>query len=74
MTPVLVHGDVCPPNAYLSCGPDGPVVTGIGDFSPHTVNGDAMMDVTGAVAFLELEPTPDAADDAQWLEAAADER
>ena len=26
-TPVLVHGDVCPPNAYVSQGPAGPVVT-----------------------------------------------
>ena len=37
--PVLVHGDICPPNAYVSLGPDGPVVTGIGDFSPHTCTG-----------------------------------
>jgi len=73
-TPVLVHGDVCPPNAYLSSGPNGPVVTGIGDFSPHTVNGDAMMDIAGAVSFLELEPYADAAADAVWLEAAAVER
>jgi putative membrane protein len=72
--PVLVHGDICPPNAYLSLGPDGPVVTGIGDFSPHTVHGDFMMDVTGAVAFLELEPYADAAGDALWLEGLAVER
>ena len=72
--PVLVHGDICPPNAYLSLGPDGPVVTGIGDFSPHTVHGDFMMDVTGAVAFLELEPYADAAGDALWLEGQAVER
>ena len=48
--------------------------TGIGDFSPHTVNGDAMMDIAGAVSFLELETYPAAADDAVWLEAAAVER
>jgi putative membrane protein len=72
--PVLVHGDICPPNAYLSLGPEGPVVTGIGDFSPHTVHGDPMMDVTGAVAFLELEPYADAAGDALWLEGLAVER
>ena len=66
--PVLVHGDICPPNAYVSIGPDGPAVTGIGDFSPHTVHGDPMMDMTGAVTFLELEPYADAADDAAWLE------
>ena len=73
-SPALVHGDVCPPNAYLSSGPDGPVVTGIGDFSPHTVNGDPLMDVAGAVAFLELESYAAAAGDAVWLEAAAVER
>ena len=61
--PALVHGDVCAPNSYLSMGPSGPVVTGIGDFSPHTVNGDPMMDITGAVAFLELEPYAEAAQD-----------
>jgi putative membrane protein len=74
VAPVVVHGDVCPPNAYVSMGPDGPVVTGIGDFSPHTVHGDPMMDVTGAVAFLELEPYPAAADDAAWLATVAVER
>ena len=72
--PALVHGDVCAPNSYLSMGPSGPVVTGIGDFSPHTVNGDPMMDITGAVAFLELEPYADAAQDSAWLEAVAVER
>ena len=44
------------------------MVTGIGDFSPHTVHADPMMDVTGAVAFLELEPYAEAAEDAAWLE------
>jgi putative membrane protein len=71
---VLVHGDICPPNAYLQTGPDGPAITGIGDFSPHTVNGDPMMDVTGTVAFLELEPYAAAAEDSAWLETVAVER
>jgi putative membrane protein len=72
--PAMVHGDVCPPNAYLSQGPEGPVVTGIGDFSPHTVHADPLMDVAGALIFLELEPYADAAADAAWLEAVAVER
>lgn len=72
--PVLVHGDICPPNAYLSLGPDGPTVTGIGDFSPHTVHGDPMLDVTGAVAFLEHEAYAEAGEDSQWLQAVAVER
>jgi putative membrane protein len=74
VAPAVVHGDVCPPNAYLSQGPQGPVVTGIADFSPHTVHADPLMDVAGAVIFLELEPYADAAADAAWLEAVAAER
>ncbi len=67
--PVLVHGDICPPNAYVTLGSDGGSVTGIGDFSPHTVHGDPMMDLAGAVAFLELERYGEAAEDSAWLEA-----
>jgi putative membrane protein len=74
VAPAVVHGDVCPPNAYLSQGPEGPVVTGIADFSPHTVHADPLMDVAGALIFLELEPYADAAADAAWLEAVAVER
>jgi putative membrane protein len=74
VAPALVHGDVCPPNAYLSRGPSGPVVTGIADFSPHTVHADPLMDIAGALIFLELEPYADAAADAAWLEAVAVER
>jgi putative membrane protein len=74
VTPALVHGDICPPNAYISQGPNGPVVTGIGDFSPHTLSADPLMDVAGALIFLELEPYADAAADAAWLESVAVER
>jgi putative membrane protein len=71
VAPALVHGDVCPPNAYLSQGRQGVVVTGIGDFSPHTISADPLMDVAGALIFLELEPYADAPADAAWLEAVA---
>ena len=67
VVPRLVHGDVCPPNAYVSQGPAGPVVTGLGDFSPHTLHADPVMDLTGATAFLELEGYPEAQADAEWL-------
>ena len=57
--PRLVHGDFCPPNTYVAVQPDGrPVITGVGDFSPHTLLADPMMDIAGAVMFLELEPMP----------------
>jgi putative membrane protein len=66
--PALVHGDICPPNAFVSRGPTGAVVvTGIGDFSPHTLSADPLIDVTGAVCFLELESYEGAAEDAAWL-------
>jgi putative membrane protein len=66
--PALVHGDICPPNAFLSRGPTGAaVVTGIADFSPHTLAADPLMDVAGAVCFLELESYEGAAEDAAWL-------
>jgi putative membrane protein len=74
IVPAVVHGDVCPPNAYLSQGPEGPVVTGIADFSPHTMHADPLLDIAGASIFLELEPYADAAADAAWLEAVAVER
>jgi putative membrane protein len=74
VTPALVQGDICPPNAYVSRLPTGPAVTGIGDFSPHTVNGDPAMDIAGAVIFLELEPYPDAEADSAWLGSVATDR
>jgi len=71
VSPALVHGDVCPANTYIDSRSGRWVVSGIGDFSPHTVSGDPTMDIAGAVIFLELEPYPDAAADAVWLEALA---
>lgn len=67
-TPRLVHGDFCPPNTYVVVSPDGrPVISGVGDFSPHTLHADPMMDVVGAVIFLELETYDGAVEDAAWL-------
>ena len=81
VTPTLVHGDLGAPNAYVrvgenspGAGTDGdgtderdPRVTGVGDFSPHTLQADPLMDLTGAVAFLELEPYDEAVADSEWL-------
>ena len=68
VTPGLVHGDLCPENAYVSAGADGqPWVSGIGDFSPHTNHGDPQMDVALGVAWIEMGTYPDARADADWL-------
>lgn len=73
--PRLVHGDFCPPNTYVTVRPDGlPMITGVGDFSPHTLNADPTMDIAGAIMFAELETYPDAAEDVAWLTAQAYER
>ncbi len=70
--PAVVHGDFCPANTYVSVDGRGqPTVTGVGDFSPHTLLADPAMDLAGAVMFLELERYDGAADDARWLEAEA---
>jgi putative membrane protein len=73
--PRLVHGDFCPANTYVAVRPDGtPVITGVGDFSPHTLHADPTMDIAGAVMFLELESYAGALDDADWLAGRAYER
>jgi putative membrane protein len=74
VTPTLVHGDLGPPNAYVSVDEHGPRVSGVGDFSPHTLQADPLMDLTGAVAFLELEPYAEAVADSEWLLGVAVER
>lgn len=67
--PTVVHGDFGAPNVYVGPSADGSGVTvvGVGDFSPHTLQADPLMDLTGAVAFLELEDYPGAAGDSLWL-------
>ncbi|MBB3329108.1 hypothetical protein FHX39_004106, partial [Friedmanniella antarctica] len=72
VVPTLVHGDLGAPNAYVTVPHEGadeaaPRVTGVGDFSPHTLQADPLMDLTGAVAFLELEPYDGAVADSEWL-------
>ena len=67
VTPTLVHGDLCAPNAYVTETGEGPRVTGVGDFSPHTLQADPLMDLTGAVTFLELLAYDEAVADSEWL-------
>ncbi len=73
--PAVVHGDYCPANTYVRIDTDGqPRITGVGDFSPHTLVADPLMDLAGAVMFLELERYDGAAEDARWLQERAVER
>ena len=46
--PTLVHGDFCPPNVFAAPDRTGAVrITGVGDFSAHTLVADPVMDVAG---------------------------
>jgi putative membrane protein len=66
--PALVHGDFFPGNVMVRREEDGSaVITGVVDFSPHTLAADPLLDVAGAIAFLGLEPETSAPGDEEWL-------
>ncbi len=66
--PTLVHGDFFPGNVLVRREDDGSaVITGVVDFSPHTLAADPLLDVAGAIAFLGLEPETSAPGDEEWL-------
>jgi putative membrane protein len=65
--PVLVHGDYGPGNVFATQIEGSMRVTGVADFSPHTLAADPLMDIAGAVTLLELENYDDAPADASWL-------
>ncbi|MGI8457639.1 MAG: PH domain-containing protein [Propionibacteriaceae bacterium] len=72
--PRLVHGDYFPGNVFGSRTPDGRVVvSGVGDFSPHTLAADPMIDVAGAVVLMQ-QSYPEALADSHWLAGLAVER
>ncbi len=65
--PVLVHGDYGPGNVFAARVEGSMRVTGVADFSVHTLAADPLMDIAGAVTLLELEDYDDAEADASWL-------
>ncbi|MBO0812726.1 MAG: PH domain-containing protein, partial [Microlunatus sp.] len=66
--PRLVHGDYFPGNVYLALRPDGmPIISGVGDFSPHTLAADPVLDLAGAISLMGLADYPGAAEDQQFV-------
>ncbi len=59
----IVHGDIWPPNVMMD---DDLRVTGLIDFSFTTRVGDTLMDLAGAVYFLQID-NPRGAEDAGYL-------
>ncbi len=69
--PALVHGDFFPGNVFVDEVGGGPVITGVGDFSPHTLVADPLMDIAGAIHLMGLGGYPEVSDDQVYLHAEA---
>ncbi|QDP94568.1 PH domain-containing protein [Microlunatus elymi] len=73
--PALVHGDFYPGNVMVGAtrrpDPGGDavqtVITGVADFSPHTLAADPVMDLAGAITLMGMEQYPDVLDDQRFL-------
>ncbi|GGL65492.1 hypothetical protein GCM10011575_24870 [Microlunatus endophyticus] len=66
--PAVVHGDYYPGNVFVDIAADGSaVITGVGDFSPHTLAADPLMDIAGAVSLMGLEDYPEVAEDQAFV-------
>lgn len=63
--PRFVHGDLAPANVLVG---EGGEVTAILDFSVHALAADPVLDLVGAVAFVELTPYAHRLHDAARLE------
>jgi putative membrane protein len=72
--PALVHGDYYPGNVFIDEIGGRMSITGVGDFSPHTLAADPLMDIAGAVELMGLEAYPEVAEDQAWLRELAIER
>ena len=65
--PALVHGDFYPGNVYVGEQYGRRMITGVGDFSPHTLAADPVMDLAGAVHLLGYEDYDGVDGDQRWL-------
>lgn len=65
IVPRFVHGDLAPANVLVD---DAGAVSAVLDFSVHALAADPVLDLVGAVAFVELTPYPGRYADAAWLE------
>jgi putative membrane protein len=65
--PALVHGDFYPGNVFVDDSEVGPVITGVGDFSPHTLVADPLLDIAGAIHLMGLGGYPEVSEDQAYL-------
>ncbi|HEY9289826.1 MAG TPA: PH domain-containing protein [Microlunatus sp.] len=72
--PALVHGDFYPGNVMVGeidqvnvPGGPRPQITGVADFSPHTLAADPVMDLAGAINLMGMEQYPVVVQDQQFL-------
>lgn len=65
--PALVHGDYFPGNVFVGEVDGAMRITGVGDFSPHTLAADPLMDISGAIELMGFEGYDQVAEDQAWL-------
>ncbi len=63
VAPALVHADYFPGNVMI----DGDQISGVVDFSVHSLIADPVLDLVGAACLLEHTNYPQAASDSRWL-------
>lgn len=66
-TPGLVHGDYYPGNVMVGEQNGSVIITGVADFSPHTLAADPLMDIAGAIWLMGMPSQPDAEDDQRFV-------
>jgi len=64
--PALVHGDYFPGNVMVGDRQGAMIITGVVDFSPHTLAADPLLDVAGAIWLIGLSAQPHAIEDQQF--------
>jgi putative membrane protein len=65
--PRLVHGDYFPGNVFVDVVDGAPFITGVGDFSPHTLAADPLMDIAGAISLMGMAEYPGAEVDQAYV-------
>lgn len=65
--PALVHGDYFPGNVMTAEHQGAMIISGVVDFSPHTLAADPLMDIAGAIWLMGMSDQHGATDDQRFV-------